>query len=181
VEELESTNTRLRETEHTLNCTKTVLQRAATEREEQRHLVEKHVETELKLAQQAKKLLATRLVHIEKQYQVQRHLAEKLGNIRHKVSTNNCSREQRHLVEKFGNIRQKVSTNNCRIEQRHLAEKLGDIRHKVSTNNCRKEQRHLAEKLGNIRHKVSTNNCRKEQRHLAEKLGNIRHKVSTKN
>jgi hypothetical protein len=64
VEELESTSTRLRETEHTLNCTKTVLQRAATEREEQRHLVEKHVETELKLAQQAKKLLATRLVTI---------------------------------------------------------------------------------------------------------------------
>ena len=32
VEELESTSTRLRETEHTLSCTKTVLHRAATER-----------------------------------------------------------------------------------------------------------------------------------------------------
>ena len=62
VEELESTSTRLRETEHTLSCTKTVLHRAATEREEQKHLVEKHVETELKLAQQAKKLLTIRLV-----------------------------------------------------------------------------------------------------------------------
>ena len=39
-----------------------MLHRAATEREEQKHLVEKHVETELKLAQQAKKLLTIRLV-----------------------------------------------------------------------------------------------------------------------
>ncbi len=62
VEELESTSSRLRETEHTLTCTKTVLQRAAAEREEQRHLVQKHVETELKLAQQAKKLLTVRWV-----------------------------------------------------------------------------------------------------------------------
>jgi hypothetical protein len=60
VEELETTSSRLRETEQTLQCTKTVLQRAASEREEQRHLVEKHVETELKLAQQAKKLLTVR-------------------------------------------------------------------------------------------------------------------------
>ena len=60
MEELESTNTQLQETEHTLNCTKNFLERAAAEREEQRHLVDKHVETELKLAQQAKKLLTVR-------------------------------------------------------------------------------------------------------------------------
>jgi len=60
VKELESTNTLLRETEHMLSCSKTVLQKAAAERDEQRHLVEKHVETELKLAQQAKKLLSVR-------------------------------------------------------------------------------------------------------------------------
>jgi len=56
-EELESTNTRLQETAHTLNCTKAVLHKTATERDEQSHLVEKHVDTELKLSQQAKKLL----------------------------------------------------------------------------------------------------------------------------
>lgn len=47
----------LKDTEHTLNCTKAVLHKTANEREEQKHLVEKHVETELKLSQQAKKLL----------------------------------------------------------------------------------------------------------------------------
>jgi len=56
-EELDSTNTRLKETSHTLNCTKAVLSKTAAEREEQAHLVEKHVETELKLSGQASKLL----------------------------------------------------------------------------------------------------------------------------
>jgi len=56
--ELESTSTRLKETEHTLNCTNVVLHKTATEREENKHLVDKHVETELRLSQQAKKLLA---------------------------------------------------------------------------------------------------------------------------
>ena len=56
-DELESTSTRLQETSHTLDCTKAVLHKTATERDEQQHLVEKHVETELQLSQQAKKLL----------------------------------------------------------------------------------------------------------------------------
>jgi len=57
--ELESANTKLSETEHVLGCTKVVLEKTATEREEQKHLVEKHVETEGKLKDQAKKLLET--------------------------------------------------------------------------------------------------------------------------
>jgi len=57
-EELESTNVKLSETEHTLSCTKTVLQKTATERDENKHLVDKHMETETKLGQQARKLLA---------------------------------------------------------------------------------------------------------------------------
>ena len=56
--ELESTSSRLQDTERTLHCTKAVLHQTAAEREEQKHLVEKHLETELKLSQQAKKLLA---------------------------------------------------------------------------------------------------------------------------
>jgi len=56
-EELESINTKLTEVEHSLTCTRTVLHKTATEREEQKHLVEKHVETEVKLSGQAKKLL----------------------------------------------------------------------------------------------------------------------------
>ena len=55
--ELESTNTKLQETEHSLSCTRTVLHKTAVEREEQKHLVEKHQETEVKLKEQAKKLL----------------------------------------------------------------------------------------------------------------------------
>ena len=46
------------ETQHTFTCTQAVLHKTAAEREEQKHLVDKHVETELKLSQQAKKLLA---------------------------------------------------------------------------------------------------------------------------
>jgi len=57
-EELESTNVKLAETEHTLACTKTVLQKTATERDENKHLVDKHMETETKLGQQARKLLS---------------------------------------------------------------------------------------------------------------------------
>ena len=59
-EELESTNVKLAETEHTLACTKTVLQKTATERDENKHLVDKHMETETKLGQQARKLLSVR-------------------------------------------------------------------------------------------------------------------------
>ena len=45
----------LQETQHTLTCTQAVLHKTAAEREKH---VDKHVETELKLSQQAKKLLA---------------------------------------------------------------------------------------------------------------------------
>merc|ERR1719369_889547 len=55
--ELEATSTKLSETEHNLSCTRTVLHKTAVEREEQKHLVEKHQETEVKLKDQAKKLL----------------------------------------------------------------------------------------------------------------------------
>merc|ERR1711990_1329010 len=43
--------------EHSLACTRTVLHKTAVEKEEQKHLVEKHQETEVKLGSQAKKLL----------------------------------------------------------------------------------------------------------------------------
>jgi len=55
--ELESITTKLTETEHNLSCTRTVLHKTAVEREEQKHLVEKHFETEVKLKEQANKLL----------------------------------------------------------------------------------------------------------------------------
>ena len=57
--ELEATNAKLSDTEHTLECTQVVLTKTATEREEQKHLVEKHVETEGALEDQAKMLLET--------------------------------------------------------------------------------------------------------------------------
>ena len=57
--ELEATNDKLSDTEHTLECTQVVLTKTATEREEQKHLVEKHVETEGALEDQAKMLLET--------------------------------------------------------------------------------------------------------------------------
>merc|ERR1719410_1159015 len=56
-EELEATTEKLAETEHSLECTRTVLHKTAVEKEEQKHLVEKHQETEVKLGGQAKKLL----------------------------------------------------------------------------------------------------------------------------
>ena len=56
-EELEATTEKLTETEHSLECTRTVLHKTAVEKEEQKHLVEKHQETEVKLGGQAKKLL----------------------------------------------------------------------------------------------------------------------------
>lgn len=58
-EKLESTSAKLEETEHSLVCTKSVLSQTMQEKAETEHLVDKHVETELKLSQQAKKLLAT--------------------------------------------------------------------------------------------------------------------------
>jgi len=57
--ELEATNIKLTDTEQALTDTQTVLERTATEREEQKHLVDKHVETEGVLKEQAKKLLET--------------------------------------------------------------------------------------------------------------------------
>jgi kinesin family protein 11 len=58
--ELEATNAKLSDTEHTLECTQVVQKKKnATEREEQKHLVEKHVETEDALKDQAKMLLET--------------------------------------------------------------------------------------------------------------------------
>ena len=56
-EELEAATEKLTVTEHSLACTRTVLHKTAVEKEEQKHLVEKHLETEVKLGGQAKKLL----------------------------------------------------------------------------------------------------------------------------
>ena len=56
-EELEAATEKLTVTEHSLACTRTVLHKTAVEKEEQKHLVEKHQETEVKLGGQAKKLL----------------------------------------------------------------------------------------------------------------------------
>ena len=56
-EELEATTSKLTDTEHSLACTRTVLQKTAVEKEEQKHLVEKHQETEVKLSGQARQLL----------------------------------------------------------------------------------------------------------------------------
>ena len=56
-EELQATTEKLTATEHSLACTRTVLHKTAVEKEEQKHLVEKHQETEVKLGSQAKKLL----------------------------------------------------------------------------------------------------------------------------
>jgi len=56
-EELEAATEKLTVTEHSLACTRTVLHKTAVEKEEQKHLVEKHQETEVKLGSQAKKLL----------------------------------------------------------------------------------------------------------------------------
>ena len=55
--ELEATNAKL--SEHTLECTQEVLEKTVSEREVQKHFVEKHVETEVALKGQAKKLLET--------------------------------------------------------------------------------------------------------------------------
>ena len=57
--DLNSANGQLRETEETLDATKVVLRKTAQEKEEQTHLVEKHVETESKLKDQAKRLMET--------------------------------------------------------------------------------------------------------------------------
>jgi hypothetical protein len=54
---LEKARKQLDEKEHTLECTRVVLQQTVQEKELQRHLVEKHMETETKLGQQARKLL----------------------------------------------------------------------------------------------------------------------------
>jgi len=57
--DLNIANGQLQETEETLDATKVVLRRTAQEKEEQTHLVEKHVETESKLKDQAKRLMET--------------------------------------------------------------------------------------------------------------------------
>lgn len=54
---LEKARKQLDEKEHTLECTRVVLQQTVQEKDLQRHLVEKHMETETKLGQQARKLL----------------------------------------------------------------------------------------------------------------------------
>ena len=57
VAELESTSSKLSETERSLSCTRTVLHQTAMEKEEQAHLVGAHQETEVKLGEQARRLL----------------------------------------------------------------------------------------------------------------------------
>ena len=57
--DLNTANGQLQETEEILDATKVVLRKTAQEKEEQTHLVEKHVETESKLKDQAKRLMET--------------------------------------------------------------------------------------------------------------------------
>lgn len=75
-EELEATSTQLaaittqlQETKDTLTSTKRHLRVTVRDRDEQRHLVSKHVETEAKLGQQARKVCTQTLLDIRIQKQ----------------------------------------------------------------------------------------------------------------
>ena len=57
--ELEATSAKLADTEQNLECTKVVLEKTATEKEEQEFLVKEHVKTETLLKEQANLLLET--------------------------------------------------------------------------------------------------------------------------
>ena len=57
--ELETTSAKLADTEQNLECTKVVLEKTATEKEEQEFLVKEHVKTETLLKEQANLLLET--------------------------------------------------------------------------------------------------------------------------
>ena len=88
--ELDAANDKLTETEETLEATKVVLRKTAQEREEQTHLVEKHVETESKLKEQAKRLMET----ADMSSKDLKHIHDKLDRLKNIDATNAQSKEE---------------------------------------------------------------------------------------
>ena len=88
--ELDAANDKLTETEETLEATKVVLRKTAQEREEQTHLVEKHVETESKLKEQSKRLMET----ADMSSKDLKHIHDKLDRLKNIDAANAQSKEE---------------------------------------------------------------------------------------
>jgi len=78
------------ETEETLEATKVVLRKTASDKEVQKHLVEKHVETESKLKDQAKTLMDT----ADSSSKDLKHLHDKLDRMKTVDDANSLSKEE---------------------------------------------------------------------------------------
>ena len=87
--DLDTANGQLQETEETLDATKVVLRKTAQEKEEQTHLVEKHVETEFKLKDQAKRLMET----ADMSSRDLKHVHDKMDRLKKLDAANSQSKE----------------------------------------------------------------------------------------
>jgi len=87
--DLNAANSQLQETEETLEATKVVLRKTAQEKEEHTHLVEKHVETESKLKDQAKRLMET----ADMSSKDLKHIHDKMDRLKKLDAANSQSKE----------------------------------------------------------------------------------------